>query len=154
MTDLDKLNTEELTAELAAREARASRERQEREARLAEARQAWDREFVDRHAERDEVLLAETEGHRAAFAAAVAVGDLPAAYAAWIGERRCRYARMSLRDVLQQAAAGVGVAPAMPSLNYRDPDLLRRLEEEGDKSAQVAGYDLADQIAGARPTEG
>lgn len=110
--------------------------------------------FHTHHAERDEALLAETEGHRAAFAAAVAVGDLPAAYAAWIGERRCRYARTSLRDTLPGAAAGVGVGEEcrLPPLAYRDPDLLRRLEEDGDKAARLAGYDLAEQLTGPRPT--
>lgn len=154
MTDLDKVNTEQLAIELAARQAQAEREQTEREQRLDEARKAWDREFVDSHAERDEALLAETNAHRGAFAAAVAVGDLPAAYAAWIGERRCRYARTSLRDTLAAAAAGVGEECRLPPLAYRDPDLLRRLEEDGDKAARLAGYDVADQIAGERPTVG
>jgi len=137
--------------EKAARDAAAEVERRDTERAEAEAtvQRERDARLVRAHRAIEDRLVAEAKAAEVAFRAAVAEGDLSAAFRAWLAQRASRPARQGLRDAIRQseANAATGLSLVGPEvLAYDSRTFIDSVQAEGDRQASERGYEHGQRL--------
>lgn len=155
MSTNDTTTADELAA-LQAEAARQAREAEQARAKLAEAagrrnqtvaerRTEWDRQFLESY-DGDKLRDTMTEADNA-FVAALVSSDWGAAF---VEARKAMWLAIHLTNQADGAARQLGDDRRFQVFNWRDPDLVRRMEKLMDDEAQRLAADELERLAEER----